>query len=145
MRRGLLVLAAVLASAVPAAATPAPPRALLQGFACQRATNPLNRAIQVVAVMRPRTATHRMELKFVLLRRPTSGGAFSPVHGGDLGQWHQTTLGQRPGDVWKRKQVVANLGAPAVYRFRVSFRWLGDSGTVLGRTVLFSSLCYQPG
>jgi hypothetical protein len=145
MRRGLLacLIASVIAVASAGAATTPPPRASLQGFVCQRASNSLSRAIQVIAVMRPRAGTQRMELRFVLLRRSTSGGMFSPVRGGDLGQWHEATLGQRPGDVWRRKQVVANLGSPAVYRFRVSFRWFGASGSALGRQSLFSSLCYQ--
>jgi hypothetical protein len=141
MRRGLLVLAVALAFAVPAAASPAPPRASLQHFICQQATNPLNRAIQVVGVMRPRTGTQHMEMKFVLQQRSASGGVFSAVQ---ADRWHQSALGQRPGDVWKLKRFVANLAAPYVYRFRVSFRWLGASGTPLKHTVLFSSLCYQP-
>lgn len=130
-----------------AAANTAAPRASLENFACQRASTALDRSIEVTGVMRPMTGTQRMEMKFVLLRRPASGEQFQPVSGGDLGHWRQptpATLGQRPSDVWRLRKVVANLSGPAVYRFRVTFRWEGASGTSLGHTTLFSGLCSQP-
>src|SRR5579864_5965294 len=134
-------------SAVPAAAaTDPPPRAALEGFVCQRSTNHFDRAIEVVGVMRPLTGTQAMAMKFVLLRRQDVGGHYDPVRGRDLDRWltpTPATLGQRPSDVWRLDKLVVNLPAPAVYRFRVSFRWTGTSGTAIGRTELVSPLCSQ--
>ncbi len=149
MRRALLACLTSLLAAAPAVAAPPtqPPRASLEAFACRRAADSLDRAIQVTAVMRPMTGTDRMQMKFVLLRRRNGAGRFAPVQGRDLGVWldpNPVTLGQRPNDVWRLKKVVANLGGASAYRLRVTLHWLGSSGTVLGRTVLVSPLCAQP-
>jgi hypothetical protein len=149
MRRALLACSISLVSAVPAvAATPTdPPRASLEAFACQRAANQLDRAIQVTAVMRPMTGTQRMQMKFVLLKRRNGAALSTPVQGRDLGIWldpNPATLGQRPNDVWRLKKVVANLAGGSGYRLRVTLRWIGSSATVLSHTVLFTPLCTQP-
>ena len=122
------------------------PGASLQDMVCQRAANPLDRAVAVTAVMRPLTGTRAMELKFLLERRTSGGGVWANVPGRDLGRWlHPTnpTLGQQPGDVWKLDKDVVNL-SPARYRFLVTFRWLGRSGLVLGRVRRLSGVCDQP-
>jgi hypothetical protein len=150
MRRGLVVGAitcACLAAEIPAAsATSAPPRVSLEAFACQRAANALDRAVSVTAVMRPLQGTQRMEMKFWLLRRVPGDSSFSPVAGRGLGQWlhpDDATLGQRPDDVWRLSKPVVNLAAPAVYRFKVMFRWIGASGRALDRVSRLSAACYQ--
>jgi hypothetical protein len=124
-----------------------PPRASLQPIVCVRGSNRLDRAVAVTAVMRPVPGTWRMELRFQLERRPSGATAFSQVYGGDLGRWrHPTnpaTLGQRPGDVWRLKKEVVNLVAPAVYRFRVTFRWSGSAGQALGQVTRLSGACAQ--
>ncbi len=148
MRRALVPCLLVCgAIAVPAvAATRPPPRAALTGFVCQRATNHFDRAIEVVGVMRPVTGTRAMAMNFVLLSRQSSGGAYAPVAGTNLGRWltpTPETLGQRTTDVWRLKKLVVNLPAHAVYTFRVSFRWTGSAGVFLRRTVRFSPTCAQ--
>jgi hypothetical protein len=156
MRRGRLrwAIAAVAATGVaaaPAIAAPAtttePPRAALEGMVCQRASNSLDRAVQVTAVMRPVTGTEQIEMMFELQQRPPDGSTFTDVRAGDLGKWRHPadpTLGQRSRDVWKLSKPVVNLAAPAVYRFVVTFQWIGHSGRQLERIRLRSQLCYQP-
>jgi hypothetical protein len=149
MRRALLACVISLVAAAPAAALAptSPPKASLQGFVCQRATNSLDRVIAVIAVMRPVPGTQRMEMRFVLQRRPAGIGSFTTVQGGDLGHWLQPkppTLGQRTSDVWRLRKLVANLVGPATYRFRVTFRWSGSSGVALDRTTLISEPCAEP-
>ena len=117
-----------------------PARASLRGFVCRPAPNQLNRLIEVTAVMRPVPGTTRMELRFVLLQqRP--GHGFRGVYGGDLGQWRQ--LSELPTNAWVLHKPVVNLPAPAVYRFQVTFRWLGSSG-VIGTQTRLSPLCSLP-
>jgi hypothetical protein len=145
---GLIALVcAAFGSLSVAAGAAAPPRASLEPIFCLRAANPLDRAVAVTAVMRPVPGTDRMELRFELERRFAGAQGFSEVHGGDLGLWrHPTdpTLGQRPADVWKLNKEVVNLVAPAVYRFGVTFRWIGNAGQVLGRVMRLSGTCDQP-
>jgi hypothetical protein len=132
------------ASAVGAAT---PPRARVQGLTCQHALDPPARAVSITAVMRPVRGTVRMQLRFQLLSRGKGAASYAPVTGGDLGTWKSPsnpTLGQRAGDVWKLTKPIVGLAAPASYRFRVSFRWLGAHGRVLGTAVRSSGVCFQP-
>jgi CARDB len=141
-----IVAAAVLACAVSSLAAPvSPPRASLRAFVCQRALDPPSRGISVQSVMRPIPGTERLAVRFQLLRR--QGGAAALVRAGDLGTWispADATLGRRAGDVWQLTKSVADLAAPADYRFRVSFRWLGRHGRILGRAVRLTADCHQP-
>ncbi len=151
MRRALsaclISLACALAASPALAAGSAPPRTSLEGFVCQRSSDPLDRVIALVAVMRPVTGTQRMEMKFALQRRDAGTGSFTNVRGGDLGRWlapNSPTLGQHPDDVWRLHKLVANLPGPATYRFRVRFRWLGTSSAVIDHSMLTSSTCSEP-
>jgi hypothetical protein len=124
------------------------PVAKLRGFSCQRSVNPIGRAIAVSAVMRPLKGTRQMALRFELFTRSKTAPAWTTVSGGDLGMWlkpHNSTLGQRPGDVWIVSKPVNDLrNAPAAYRFRVTFRWTGTQGRTLGTAVRTSATCNQP-
>jgi CARDB len=146
MKRALMVAGVVaLLGSVASAGAAAPPRASLRGFICQHALDPAARAVSVKAVMRPVSGTKKMQLRFQLVSR--SHGGVSMVSGGDLGTWitpGNPTLGQRRGDVWILNKQVVNLAAPATYRFRVSFRWIGAHGRVLGVGVKESKSYYQP-
>jgi len=146
MRRFAIFCGLAAASVSTAAAATVPPRALLSGFVCHHAGNPLNREISITSVMRPVPGTQRMALKFEL-QRSMGGSPFADVKSGDLGKWiypsNPPTLGQRPGDVWRYNKPVVNLPA-GEYRFRVAFRWLGSDTNVLRTAVRFSPRCDQP-
>ena len=139
---------AVVAYAAPAAAaSPTPPRHELRSFVCQPALDPPARAVSTEAVMRPVPGTVKMQMSVDLLRRLDPGGAFELVRGRLLGSWispQDPTLGQQPGDVWIVNHPVVDLSAPAAYRFRVRFRWLGAHGRRLGSAVDSSPICSQP-
>jgi CARDB protein len=142
---GCAVTAAAISLPVVAAAAGTPPRAQLVGFSCTHALDPGSRAIAVTAVMRPLTGTRKMALRFELLQR-SPGLPVQAVDVGDLGQWRSPpnpTLGQLPGDVWRREKPVYNLAVPFTYQFRVSFRWTGTHGKVLGTATRDSRTCRQ--
>jgi CARDB protein len=141
----LTLVCAASASAV--AATAPPPKDQLRSFVCQKALDPPARAVSVQAVMRPVTGTGAMQMRFDLMRQTVPGGPFRLVRGKLLGSWispQDPTLGQRPGDVWIVNHPVVDLGAPATYRFRVSFRWTDSHGQQLSSAVQTSPNCWQP-
>ena len=147
MKRLFLIAAAGVgaawAAAAPGLAAP-PPRAALSGFVCQTSQDALSREVSVTAVMRPQLATQRMQIRFQLFERPGGSRSWRQVHGGDLGTWRHPsppTLGQEPGDKWQQIKQVADLVAPALYRFRVTFRWEVSGGQVL--SVLWSLRCSE--
>jgi hypothetical protein len=149
MRRFLSICVAVslIGAGVATAAGVVAPRARLRHLVCQRALDPVGRAISVTAVMRPVKGTVKMSLRFELLSRGKGVSALSPVSGGDLNSWispPNPTLGQRSGDVWNVKKPIVDLMAPATYQFRVQFRWTGAHGRVLGTTSRNSQTCFQP-
>jgi hypothetical protein len=152
MKRFLVVstvaLACLGATVAGAAAASAPPRAHLRGFVCTKALEPAQRLVSVMAVMRPLKGTRGLELQFDLLSK-TGSGPWAAVHGGDLGTWisppkEAIPLGSRPGDVWTLNHPVADLPAPATYKFQVQFRWLGAHKRIIGDTVRESPTCFQP-
>jgi hypothetical protein len=148
MRRFLLLVAWMTLAIAPlpaAASAKVAPRATLAAFACQRALDPPNRSVSVKAVMRPVTGTRSLALKFDLLEKQ-AGATRTLTGAGDLGVWllpKDPTLGRRPGDIWELTKAVSNLDAPASYRFRVTFRWLGSHGKVLATAIRDSAGCTQ--
>jgi CARDB len=145
---GLLALAcAGPASATTPPVSSPPPTAQLKAFMCQKALDPPARALSIQAVMRPVTGTSKMEMKFDLMRQTKAHPRFAVVHGKGLGSWltpDNPTLGQRSGDVWIVNHPVVDLVAPATYKFRVTFRWIGAQGQTLATGVQTTSTCYQP-
>ena len=146
----VLVAASMPATALAASRAHAlrSPRALLVAPICQTALDPPARAVSITAVMRPVTGTQKLAVEFQLLQRAAGAAAWTPVAGPGLGVWvsptSPATLGQRPNDVWYVKKPVADLAAPAGYRFAVSFRWLGTGTTVLQSVTELSRVCREP-
>ena len=146
---GAVAACAIALGSVTAAAgtTTPPPNAQLKSFVCQKAVDPPARALSVQAVMRPVTGTSKMQMKFDLMRQTRAHPRFTVVRGKGLGNWltpDNPTLGQRAGDVWIVNHPVVDLAAPATYKFRVTFRWIGAQGQTLSTAVQSSSTCYQP-
>jgi hypothetical protein len=122
------------------------PRAQLDSLVCHKAPARADRSVSVRAVMRPVTGTQKMEMRFELLSR-TGGPGASFVDLPGLGSWiapPDPTLGQNARDVWIVPDTVTNLPSPAVYRYRVSFRWTGAAGRVLARRTRTTGDCRQP-
>jgi hypothetical protein len=143
---GLAVGVGAVAPAGASFAAGEQPRSQLLGFACHNALDPPNRNVSVRAVMRPLDGTQKLQLKFDLLVGYRGSESRSALHAGNLGTWltpSNPTLGRLPADVWKFQKSVVELDAPAAYQFRVSFRWVGSRGQVLGTAVRYSRPCRQ--
>ncbi len=120
--------------------------AALDHFVCQHSPQARQRMISVQAVMRHRAGTQRMEMRFELLWTAPGSHSGYNEHGGDLGQWRHptdpTTLGQKPGDVWRITQQVRDLASDGMYQFRVYFRWVANGGSTLYETSILSRRCH---
>jgi hypothetical protein len=148
--RGSSICAAVCGAALAVGvlgADASTPVSKLRGFSCQRSVNPVGRGIAVSAVMRPLKGTRRLTMRFELFTRSKAVPAWKTVSGGDLGAWltpRNSTLGQRSGDVWIVNKSVNELAAPAAYRFRVTFRWVGSHNRTIGTATRTTATCNQP-
>lgn len=144
---GLLLSAAFIGAgtfAGPAQASP--PSAQLTKFSCVRARDPLLRGVTVTAVMRSIAAPQRFQIRFDLLKATHRFGHYRAVRGQNLGVWLSPSdfgLGQEPADTWQLSHPVVGLSAPAYYRLRASFRWVGAGNHVFAHQVLSSPLCHQ--
>ncbi len=145
------ITAVVADPQVGVAAGASAPRSELIDPLCQVALDPAGRVVSVTAVMRPLQGTQKLAVEFQLFERASGTAAWTlisdPVVDAHLGVWitpPDATLGQRPGDVWNVPFEVANLAAPAAYRFSVEFRWTGLHGRVLGLLTRVSGACKQP-
>ncbi|HTP20491.1 MAG TPA: CARDB domain-containing protein [Solirubrobacteraceae bacterium] len=130
-----------------AQSSPTPRNDQLRSFVCQKALDPPARAVSVQAVMRPVAGTSKMQMKFQLMRQNKPHARFVAVKGRGLGSWispSDPTLGQRSGDVWILNHPVVNLAAPATYKFKVTFEWIGAQGQTLDTETQASPTCYQP-
>jgi hypothetical protein len=150
MRRWVAIVAVLGAGAAGLAATAGaagdPPRAQLRNYSCQHALDPPNRTISVKAVMRPVSGTKKLKLKFDLLVSHEGTAGETAIHAGNLGSWltpRNPTLGQLPDDAWNFRKSVVDLDAPAIYRFRIGFRWVGADGRTIGSAVRYSKRCRQ--
>jgi hypothetical protein len=122
------------------------PRAQLRSSTCHNALDPQNRTASVKVVMRPTAGTLKLQLKFSLMVGRDDSAPQTAVRAKNLGVWltpKNPTLGQLPGDVWNFQKSVVQLDAPATYQFRVSFRWLGAGGHVIGSAVRYGKRCQQ--
>ncbi len=137
-----LAISTIAAPADASSASSGPPAALTR-IVCRSTLDPAKRAVSVVSIMRHRPGTRSLAVRFSLLEK-VPGGVATPVRDGDLGHWTTPTdasLGRLPADVWKLRKAVFNVDAPAVYRFRVTFRWTGTDGRVFTRQMLHTGRC----
>jgi hypothetical protein len=150
MRRALRIAAASVAALaaggalVGGSALAATPAALTK-IACHSTLDPSQRLVSVTSSMRHIPRTESLAVRFTLLES-APGLAPKAVPDGDLGHWvtpSDPTLGRLPADVWRLTKAVYNVDAPAGYRFRVSFRWLGADRAILASTTLSTSRCRE--
>lgn len=115
----------------------------LTGFVCRRALRPIDRSISATAVIRPISGTVKLAVNFRLLRRSPTGVVIN-VHGAGLGTWLTKSIQSRPQEAWRVIHTVSYLSAPATYRLKVSYRWVGAGGRVIAHGARRSRRCRQP-
>jgi hypothetical protein len=130
---------ALAGTAAPAAAQKAGPRATVTMPVCHSAVAPLDRGITWVGDMFSLRAGNRMEMRFDVYTRTPGDPVWRLVKAPDLGIWNRAKADRSE---YKFLQKAVNLAAPASYKARVTFRWLGPNGQ---KTVkrLDSKVCEQ--
>jgi hypothetical protein len=142
-RTGLTLLAcataALLGTAAPAAAQKGAGKATVTTPVCHSDVAPLDRRITWVGDMFSLRAGNRMEMRFDVYTRTPADPVWRLVQAPDLGIWNRAKPGRSE---YKFRQKAVNLTAPASYKARVTFRWLGPKGQ---KTVkrLDSKVCEQ--
>src|SRR4051812_34515871 len=145
MRRMLITGAFVLAlpGAAAHAATPAVDKPVLAAklVACTIGTQPGARAATFAASMPAQKGTKRMTMRFRLLQRRGTQGAYQRIA---LQEWAGDERSQpgRPGFIFTKR--VEGLLAPAAYKAVVRFRWYDRKGRLQRESTRTTAACRQP-
>src|SRR3954452_17752585 len=145
MRRFALITSLCALAAVPAAGS-APAFAATPGTArvtvpvCHSDVAPLDRRITWVGEMSSLKAGNRMEMRFDVYVRTPTDPVWRLVTAPDLGIWNRAKAGTT---AYKFRQKAVNLTAPASYKARVTFRWLGPGKADKTVKVKTSKVCQQ--
>ena len=111
---------------------------------CQSALDQAQRAVEFSGEMINARGADRMQIRFVLQAQGRGVGAadrWVRIKAPGFGVWNTSDPRVKRYQYTKR---VENLLAPARYRVRVSFRWLGLDGRVLREDGATSPACRQP-
>jgi hypothetical protein len=144
MRRTASIALACAVTAL--AATSAPAFAAAPGAArvtvpvCHSAVAPLDRRITWVGDMASLRPGNRMEMRFDVYVKTPTDPAWKLVAAPDLGIWNRAKAGTTD---YKFRQKAVNLTAPAAYKARVTFRWLGPGKKDKTVKRLDSKVCEQ--
>jgi hypothetical protein len=141
--RALPLLLLGLAAPAPAAAAvaQAPPSVSARLTDCAAALDPAERFLVAEGRMRRAGGAARMAMRFELQVRTPSRPGYTAVRAPGFGAWNAARPASRQFVYSKR---VENLGAPAVYRMVVRFRWYDAAGRRLASARRVSPVCRQP-
>jgi CARDB len=144
MRRTALITLGCAVAALGAASTPAlaaaPGTARVTVPLCHSDVTPLERRITWVGEMTSIKRGNRMEMRFEVFVRTAADQTWKLVEAPDLGIWNRAKAGTTE---YKFRQKAVNLAAPASYKARVTFRWLGPGKSDKTTKVKTSKVCEQ--
>jgi hypothetical protein len=141
LRAALLALLVLLAAA-PAAGAAVPRWAAKAVLAdCERGSASGEGAATFDGQMRAVRGAARMQMRFTLQARTPDSSRWRAVDAPGFGTWVSSVAGTARYVYTKR---VEGLLAPATYRVRLRFRWLGADGRRLATARRTSRACRQP-
>jgi hypothetical protein len=141
IRTALLLAAASLAALLVGPASASARQAGARLVSCHPALSPAQRSLTVEGQMSGASPGQRLEMRFDLYRRWRLGAGEVRVPGPGLGTVHRAHQGVR---MYRFRQTVRNLSAPADYRMRVTLTWRSPQGAQVAQLTRFSALCHQP-
>ena len=134
-----LICCAGALGATAGTASAATPVASVVQRVCHSDVAPLDRQVLYVGAMDSLRSGNTMEMRFDLFTKTAQAPTWQSVQVPELGIWNRA-MPNRSG--YRFKQKVANLSAPASYRVRVTFRWLGPKKQKTVQT-RWSPVCVQ--
>jgi hypothetical protein len=136
-----LALICVGVSTAAGATTAVKPPASASLEQCVTAVEQVNRSATFVGEMNAVPGTARMQMRIELLERAPSEASFHTVTSPGLGAWQRSSPGVK---TYKNVNKVTDLGAPALYRAAIRFRWLNSRGHAIKVLDLRTPRCDEP-
>jgi hypothetical protein len=108
---------------------------------CVTAATQAERSVTFVGQMETVPGAHEMAIQVIVQERLSSEEGFHALTTGGLGGWQHSEAGV---SIYKVRQAVTDLPAPAVFRAIVRYRWLDEKGKVIRHEARRTPICRQP-
>ncbi len=132
-----------LMAALPGAGTTAPTPTLSAGVEqCVTAPTQADRSVTFTGQMETVAGAHRMAIEIVVQEHSIEDEGFHTLTTAGLGSWQRSEAGVK---IYKVRQAVTDLPAPAVFRAIVRYRWMNERGAIIRHDERRTPLCKQPG
>jgi hypothetical protein len=132
-----------LMAALPGAATTSPAPTLSAGVEqCVTAPTQADRSVTFTGQMETVAGAHRMAIEIVVQEHTIEEEGFHTLTTAGLGSWQRSEAGVK---IYKVRQAVTDLPAPAVFRAIVRYRWMNEKGQVIRHDERRTPICKQPG
>jgi hypothetical protein len=108
---------------------------------CVTATVQANRSVTFTGQMETVAGAHRMAIQIQVQEHTPEVEGFHTLATAGLGSWQRSEAGVK---IYKVRQAVTNLPAPAAFRAIVRYRWVNERGQVIRRDQRRTPVCRQP-
>ena len=109
---------------------------------CVTAPTQAGRSVTFTGQMETVAGAHRMAIEIVVQEHTLEEEGFHTLTTAGLGSWQRSEAGVK---IYKVRQAVTDLPAPAVFRAIVRYRWLNEKGQVIRHDERRTPICKQPG
>jgi hypothetical protein len=120
-----------------------PPPTLSAGVEqCVTAPTQAGRSVTFTGQMETVAGAHKMAIEIVVQEHTLEEEGFHAITTAGLGSWQRSEAGVK---IYKVRQAVTDLPAPAVFRAIVRYRWMNEKGQVIRHDERRTPICKQPG
>ncbi len=108
---------------------------------CVTAVDSASRSATFNGQMSTVPGARRMAMQIAVQEEASGDSAFHTLAAAGSSGWRRSEAGVK---IYKYVRQVTDLPAPGAFRAIVQFRWIGESGRVIKRTVRRTPVCVQP-
>jgi hypothetical protein len=108
---------------------------------CVTAAMQAGRSVTFTGQMETVAGAHRMAIEIEVQEHSSEEEGFHTLSTAGLGAWQRSEVGVK---IYKVRQAVTDLPAPAVFRAIVHYRWLNEKGQVIRHDEQRTPICKQP-
>jgi hypothetical protein len=108
---------------------------------CLTAADPTARSATFNGQMSAVAGTRLMAMRILVEEQASGEDTFHTLSATSSGGWRRSEVGVK---IYKYVRQFTDLPAPGAFRAVVEFRWLGEKGLVIKRTVRHTPICVQP-
>jgi hypothetical protein len=108
---------------------------------CVTAPTQAGRSVTFTGQMETVAGAHRMAIEIVVQEHSLEEEGFHTLTTAGLGSWQRSEAGVK---IYKVRQAVTDLPAPAIFRAIVRYRWMNEKGQIIRHDERRTPLCRQP-